>query len=123
MAASRIQNIMTDSFLDGITGAALFGKLRIPGAPTVLVDEGSPVEAYPEYDALLNATNLLGVRPLRAHDNKYDQDAEKARMAKLYREHILGSKPIEGVLDEIQVEKRGAEALHGQTASFSRSKS
>lgn len=55
MAASRIQNIMTDSFLDGITGAALFGKLRIPGAPTVLVDERSPDEAYLEYDALVNA--------------------------------------------------------------------
>jgi hypothetical protein len=38
MAASRILGIMTDSVLDGITGAALFGKLRRPGAPTVLVD-------------------------------------------------------------------------------------
>ena len=55
MAASRIQDIMIDSFLDGITGGALFGKLRIPGAPTVLVDERSTGEACPEYDALLNA--------------------------------------------------------------------
>jgi hypothetical protein len=63
MAASRIQNIMTDSFLDGITGAALFGKLRIPGAPTVLVDERSPEEAYPEYDALLNVASGAAARP------------------------------------------------------------
>ncbi len=55
MAASKIFDIMTDSFFDGITGAALFGKLRIPGSPTVLVDTRSPEEACPEYDALLNA--------------------------------------------------------------------
>jgi RNA polymerase sigma-70 factor (ECF subfamily) len=42
MAASRILNIMTDSFLDGISGAALFGKLRRPGAPTALFDICSP---------------------------------------------------------------------------------
>jgi hypothetical protein len=53
MAARRTIWIVTDSFLDGISGAALFGKLRIPGAPTVLVDTRSPNEAYPEYDALL----------------------------------------------------------------------
>ncbi|MFZ1086388.1 MAG: sugar transferase [Terracidiphilus sp.] len=59
MAASRIQNIMIDSFLDGITGAAFFGKLRIPGAPTVLVDERSPDEAYPEYDAAISRLQYL----------------------------------------------------------------
>ncbi len=74
MAASRILNIMTDSFLDGITGAALFGKAQRPGAPTVLVDTRSPEEAYPEYGALLeftgglngvNSSTLTGTRPKR----------------------------------------------------------
>jgi hypothetical protein len=58
MAASRIFDIVTDSFCDGITGAALFGKLRLPGSPSVLVDTRSPEEAYPEYDALLNAVKV-----------------------------------------------------------------
>ena len=63
MATSRIQNIMTDSFLDGISGAALFGKLRLPGAPVELVDSRSPEDAYPEYDALLNVTSGTAARP------------------------------------------------------------
>ena len=60
MALSRNLNIMTDAFLDGITGAALFGKLKLPGSPTVFVDARSPEEAYPEYDALLNAEIRAG---------------------------------------------------------------
>jgi len=51
MAVSRNLDIMIDSFLDGITGAGLFGKLRLPGAPTVLVDMRSPDEAYLRVDA------------------------------------------------------------------------
>jgi hypothetical protein len=51
MAVSRNLDIMIDSFLDGITGAALFGKVRLPGAPTVLVDTRSPEVAYPRVDA------------------------------------------------------------------------
>jgi uncharacterized radical SAM superfamily Fe-S cluster-containing enzyme len=39
----------------------------------------------------------------RARDAKLKEDAENARMAKLYRQHILGEKPVEGMvtLDEI----------------------
>ncbi len=33
---------------------------------------------------------------IRARDEKMKQEAENARMAKLYREHILGEKPREG---------------------------
>jgi hypothetical protein len=33
---------------------------------------------------------------IRARDAKLKQDAENARMAKLYRENILGEKPAEG---------------------------
>lgn len=46
MSASRILDIMTDSFFDGISGAALFGKLQRPGAPTVLINTRSSEEAY-----------------------------------------------------------------------------
>jgi hypothetical protein len=35
---------------------------------------------------------------LRAHAEKMKTDAENARMAKLYREHILGEKPVEGLV-------------------------
>jgi hypothetical protein len=48
---------------------------------------------------------------IRARDNKaksnadqIKQDAENAKMAKLYREHVLGEKPVEGLvsLDSIR---------------------
>jgi hypothetical protein len=35
---------------------------------------------------------------IRARDEKMKQDAENARMAKLYREHVLGEKPVEGLV-------------------------
>jgi hypothetical protein len=47
MANYRILWIMIDAFLDGISGAGLFGKLRPPGAPTVLMDERTEVDASP----------------------------------------------------------------------------
>ena len=34
----RRTEIMLESFLDGITGAGLFGRLRRPGAPKYLID-------------------------------------------------------------------------------------
>jgi hypothetical protein len=70
---------MTDSFLDGITGAALFGKLRIPGAPTVLVDERSPEKAYPEYDFLLNTATRAETRPMREAKASDGQTASFSR--------------------------------------------
>ena len=41
---------------------------------------------------------------IRARDTKIKSDAENARMAKLYREHVLGEKPVEGLvsLDSIR---------------------
>jgi uncharacterized radical SAM superfamily Fe-S cluster-containing enzyme len=35
----------------------------------------------------------------RARDEKLKQQAENAQMAKLYREHILGEKPVEGLVN------------------------
>src|SRR5271154_2661627 len=34
----------------------------------------------------------------RARDAKLKQDAENAQMAKLYREHVLGEKPVQGIV-------------------------
>ena len=41
---------------------------------------------------------------IRARDEKMKTDAENAQMAKLYREHVLGEKPVEGLvsLDSIR---------------------
>ena len=48
---------------------------------------------------------------IRARDEKLKQDAEHARMARLYREHVLGEKPVEGLvrLDAIAPAKPAAE--------------
>ena len=35
---------------------------------------------------------------IRARDQKLKQEADNARMAKLYREHVLGEKPVEGLV-------------------------
>jgi hypothetical protein len=35
---------------------------------------------------------------LRARNEKIKSDAENAQMAKLYREHVLGEKPVEGLV-------------------------
>jgi len=56
---------------------------------------------------------------LRAREVKLKQDAENAQMAKLYREHVLGEKPVEGLvrLDSIApakpVAKKEADLVAG----------
>jgi hypothetical protein len=47
---------------------------------------------------------------LRAREQKLKVDAENAKMAKLYREHVLGEKPVEGLvsLDSIAPAKPAA---------------
>ena len=35
---------------------------------------------------------------IRARDTKIKTDAENAKMAQLYREHVLGEKPVEGLV-------------------------
>jgi 7,8-dihydro-6-hydroxymethylpterin dimethyltransferase len=56
-------------------------------------------------DAAANDTlDKLGIaknsreEKIRARDAKLKQDAENAQMAKLYREHVLGEKPVEGLV-------------------------
>jgi 7,8-dihydro-6-hydroxymethylpterin dimethyltransferase len=60
-------------------------------------------EANHTLDELGIAKNAREER-LRARDTKVKSDAENARMAKLYREHVLGEKPVEGLvsLDSIR---------------------
>jgi hypothetical protein len=65
VATSRILDIMADSFFDGITGAALFGKLRRPGAPTVLFDTRSPDEAIPEISPLTHIHGGVGANTIQ----------------------------------------------------------
>jgi hypothetical protein len=102
MAASRILDIMTDSFLDGITGAALFGKLRRPGAPTELVDGRSPDETHPEYYALLMAA---------------------FRAQQIAAVQLMLKSEFKDALVRIGARlKREAKTLDGKIASFSRSK-
>jgi hypothetical protein len=51
-----------------------------------------------------NSLDKLGIaknareEKMRARETKLKQDAENARMAKLYREQILGEKPMEGLV-------------------------
>ncbi|MBV8437955.1 MAG: radical SAM protein, partial [Silvibacterium sp.] len=56
-------------------------------------------------DAAANDTlDKLGIaknsreEKIRARDAKLKQDAENAQMARLYREHVLGEKPVEGLV-------------------------
>jgi hypothetical protein len=52
---AKLRSIVVDAFLDGFTGAGLFGKLRRPGAPTEYVDSRDLTElkASGEFDAML----------------------------------------------------------------------
>jgi len=60
-------------------------------------------EANHTLDELGIAKNAREER-IRARDTKVKNEAENARMAKLYREHVLGEKPVEGLvsLDSIK---------------------
>ncbi len=68
MAKSRILDIVTEAFLDGVTGAALFGKLRRPGAPTVLWVEDGSTPSDEEVAAVVNRL-LEEVKALQRSDS------------------------------------------------------
>jgi uncharacterized radical SAM superfamily Fe-S cluster-containing enzyme len=72
------------------------------GHTLALRSEHVNAEANHTLDELGIAKNAREEK-IRARDQKLKQDAENARMAKLYKEHILGIKTPEGVvtLDEI----------------------
>ncbi|HEX4066984.1 MAG TPA: radical SAM protein, partial [Acidobacteriaceae bacterium] len=69
-----------------------------------------------------NSLDKLGIaknareEKLRARETKLKTDAENARMAKLYREHVLGEKPVEGLvsIDSIAPAKPVAKAETGE---------
>ena len=71
-------------------------------------------------DAAANDTlDKLGIaknsreEKIRARDAKLKQDAENAQMAKLYREHVLGEKPVEGIVLD-QLDRSGSEGSRVQ---------
>jgi len=65
--------------------------------------------ANPTLDELGIAKNSREEK-MRAREQKLKVDAENAKMAKLYREHVLGEKPVEGLvsLDSIAPAKPAA---------------
>jgi hypothetical protein len=69
---AKLRGIVIDAFLDGFTGAGLFGRLRRPGAPTEYVDSRGIAElkASGEFDAILRrykgATFAEGATTLHA---------------------------------------------------------
>jgi hypothetical protein len=86
------------------------------------VDTRSFDEANQKYDVLSKAASTSEAGPLYSLDVTHEQNAANVQIEKLYREYVLNEKPLEGTLGEIQIKKMEAKALHGQRASFSRSK-
>ncbi|MDE3148176.1 MAG: radical SAM protein, partial [Acidobacteriota bacterium] len=90
------------------------------GHELVLNMEHVNAEANHTLDELGIAKNAreerIRARDSKANETKLKQDAENARMAKLYREHVLGEKPVEGLvrLDSITPAKPASQ--HQQEA-------
>src|SRR6202161_1100205 len=63
----------------------------------ILNQEHVPASANDTLDKLGIAKNAREEK-LKARDTKIKQDAENAKMARLYREHVLGEKPKEGFI-------------------------
>jgi hypothetical protein len=84
MAVSRTLDIMTDSFLDGVTGAAFFGKLRRPGAPTAFADLSSARSA--EFSLQVDIERVA------------EQDRDSLRRSMLGIEFLLHSLATAGAL-------------------------
>jgi len=82
-------DILPDSFLDGITGTALFGKLRRPGAPTELVDSRSPDEANIEFCTLLCSETPILARLLNDPGDKREQGIAAARTSAEFIDRVL----------------------------------
>jgi hypothetical protein len=74
-------------------------KVGMPetGHTLVLNDEHVNAKRNTTLDDLGIAKNAREEK-LRARDAKIKQDAENVKMARLYREHVLGEKPVEGFI-------------------------
>jgi hypothetical protein len=72
------------------------------GHELVLNMEHVNSEANHTLDTLGIAKNAreekIRARDKQTTESKLKQDAENAHMAKLYREHVLGEKPVEGLV-------------------------
>jgi len=88
-------------------------KVGIGEAPVTLklIDEHVNAGEQHDLDEKGIAKNAREEK-MRAREAKLKQDAENAKMAKLYREHVLGEKPVEGFvsLDAIAAPKAKAAA-------------
>jgi uncharacterized radical SAM superfamily Fe-S cluster-containing enzyme len=92
-------------------------KVGMESAQHTLVLNQEHVDA-----AANNSLEKLGIaknareEKMRARETKLKQDAENAKMAKLYREHVLGEKPVEGLvsIDSIAPAKPVAKAETGE---------
>ena len=76
------------------------------------------IRAIPKSDLHLHLDGSLRLKTLieLAREAKVKQEAEDARMARLYREHVLGEKLVEGLvtLDAIQPAKPVAKKEEGE---------
>jgi hypothetical protein len=74
MKNRRLREIITALLLDGFTGAGLFGHLRRPGAPDMLIDTRSLQEwaQSGEFSDTVNAYSEAG------------EDSRRARNARAY---------------------------------------
>ena len=52
---------------------------------------------------------------IRARDAKIKSDAENAKMARLYKEHVLGEKPVEGLVSLDAIKPAPAPKVHVET--------
>jgi hypothetical protein len=78
LTGEKLQNVILDSFLDGVTGAGLFGKLRRPGAPTVFAGVIPEPEMYSHVEA---AKKLLPDFPRSAFEEPKSSDGRAARFS------------------------------------------
>jgi hypothetical protein len=78
-------------------GGKKVGMNNIPKYDLMLNDEHVHAAANDTLDKLGIAKNAREEK-IRARDEKLKVDAENAKMAKLYREHILGEKPTPGLI-------------------------
>ena len=89
---------MRSTYADEIfTGGKQVGMAHV-GHELVLNMDHVNAEANHTLDELGIAKNAREEK-LRAREEKIRQEAENARMSKLYKEHVLGEKPVEGLAE------------------------
>jgi hypothetical protein len=78
MAKMTLADIAFESFLDGLTGAGFFGKLRRPGAPTDLIGEIPEIEMNRQVQA---AKSILAGNSKHSDRGRKSADAQAASLS------------------------------------------